>query len=251
MKLRYFVKLSYLGTEYSGWQIQPNAISIQELLQDNLTKLNKNVPVKIMGCGRTDAGVHARNFYMHMDFDVIDDIDHFIYKMNHMLPKDIVIHNIFEVPEKSHTRFHATQRTYHYDIHTFKDPFIHKVSTLYTDDLNFDLMNEAAATLLTYTNFKSFCRAKQVVHSFDCELTEAKWVRTENGYRFIISANRFLRNMVRAIVGTMFELGIGKITLDDFKRIIESQNRENAGMSAKPNGLSLVQIDYPKRIPLN
>ena len=248
---RYFVKLSYLGTNYSGWQIQPNAISVQEVLQNALTKLNKRESVSIMGCGRTDSGVHAENFFMHMNFEAISNLDNFIYKLNHILPKDIVVHQIYEVPHKSHTRFDAIKRTYHYNIHFFKNPFIKSTSYLYVGELDMDKMNDAANILLQHINFKSFCRVKTEVKTFDCVLEEAKWIKTETGIKFIISANRFLRNMVRAIVGTMMDVGSGKLDLNEFEKIILAQDRTKAGKSAQANGLSLVKVEYPVHLSLS
>ena len=248
MLKRYFVKLSYKGTHYSGWQIQPNAHTIQAELQNNLTKLNGGNQIKIMGCGRTDAGVHSRNFFMHMDFPEIDDVQHLVFKLNHMLPKDIVIHGIYEMEEKAHTRFDAIERTYHYKVLLSKDPFMAEVAYHHFIKLDFDKMNEAAKLLLDYKDFESFSRVRTEVKTFLCDVRVAKWVKSENSYVFIISANRFLRNMVRAIVGTLIDVGEGKMTVDDFEEIIKLKDRTKAGKSASAHGLSLIEVLYPYKI---
>lgn len=245
MTNRYFVRLSYLGTDYSGWQIQPNAITVQQILQSNLTKLNKNEPVKIMGCGRTDAGVHAKNFYMHMDFPKIEDIEHFIYKLNHMLPHSIAVHAVAEMKATAHARFSAIERTYQYFFHTKKDPFYEDRSLLISASVNTEKMKAGAAVLLNHSNFEAFSRVRTEVSNFICHLTEASFHWQNDQLIFTISANRFLRNMVRAIVGTLLELGEGKISLQEFENIIISRDRNKAGKSAPAKALFLNSIKYP------
>lgn len=249
MWTRYFFRISYKGTNYSGWQVQPNAISVQGVLQDCLTKLNKNIPVKIMGCGRTDAGVHAQNFLMHTDLEAPIDVSHMIYKLNHMLPHDISVHAISEMPDKAHTRFDARKRTYVYYFHFEKDPFLEDRSLLIDKSMNIDKMKEGANLLLTYNDFEAFSRVRTEVNNFICDLSEAKFEMNHNQLVFSISANRFLRNMVRAIVGTLLEVGQEKITLEDFKAIINSKDRNKAGKSAPAKGLFLKKIEYPYKIP--
>ena len=242
---RYFVKLSYDGTDYAGWQIQPNAHTVQAELQTKLTKLNSGVPVKIMGCGRTDTGVHAIDFFMHMDYPDIKDMTTFIFKLNTMLPDDIVIHGIYEVSSEAHTRFDAISRTYHYKIHTVKSPFGRFFSLQFNAGLDINEMNRAAGLLLKYNDFEAFSKVKTAVNTFICHITEARWEVTDEGYVFIISADRFLRNMVRAIVGTLLEVGQGKMTVKDFENIILSKQRSMAGKSAPAHGLCLTKVQYP------
>jgi tRNA pseudouridine38-40 synthase len=242
---RYFLELAYKGTNYSGWQIQPYVVTLQEQINSVLTKLNHNIPINIVGCGRTDAGVHAKQFFAHFDFETIDDLKLFKFKMNNMLPKDIAIHQIFKVNENAHARFDATERTYHYHIITNKNPFLVDTSMLFTQLLDIDKMNQASKILLNYTDFECFSKVKTDVKNFYCTITRAEWIKTENGYMFVISANRFLRNMVRAIVGTLIEIGGGNLSIDDLHQIIKSKDRSMAGKSVISNGLFLAEIKYP------
>ena len=249
MNKRYFLRLSYLGTNYSGWQIQPNAVSVQEVLQNNLSKLNSNFSVKIMGCGRTDAGVHAQDFFAHMDFPEIGDINHFLFKLNHMLPNDIAVHGIAEMAEKSHSRFDAVLRTYHYYFHFQKNPFIENRSVLIQSSLDIELMQKGANLLLEHDDFEAFSRVRTDVKNFNCELSVAEWSMKGSQLVFTISSNRFLRNMVRAIVGTLIQLGENKIDLAEFEQIIKSKDRTKAGKSAHAKGLFLSEIKYPYATP--
>ena len=241
---RYFIELSYKGTNYSGWQIQPNVITVQGQINDVLTKLNHNTSINVVGCGRTDAGVHASQFFAHFDFNGIDDLKTFKFKMNNMLPKNIAIHKVFEVKKESHARFDATERIYHYQIITSKNPFLVDTTMLLTQPIDINKMNQVAKVLLNYTDFECFSKVKTDVSNFNCTITKAEWIKTENGYTFIISANRFLRNMVRAIVGTLLEVGTGEISIDDLHQIIKSKNRSRAGKSVLPNGLFLAEVKY-------
>jgi tRNA pseudouridine38-40 synthase len=242
---RYFIELSYKGTYYRGWQIQPNQITVQGEIEQVLSKLNHNSPINVIGCGRTDTGVHASQFFAHFDFETVDNLQSFKFKMNKMLPKDIAIHQIFEVNANAHARFDAIKRTYHYHIITNKNPFLIDTSLLFTQPLDFNKMNQASKILMNYTNFECFSKVKTDVTNFNCTVTNAEWIKTENGYMFVISANRFLRNMVRAIVGTLLEVGAGTISIDDLHQIIESKNRSRAGKSVLPNGLFLAEVKYP------
>ena len=245
---RYFIELSYKGTNYNGWQIQPNGVTIQGEINKILTLLNHNQPINIVGCGRTDTGVHASKFFAHFDFKSINDTTTFVFKMNNMLPKDIAIHQLTEVKPDAHARFDATSRTYHYNITKNKNPFLIDTALLFTQPLDIEKMNKAASILLTHTNFECFSKVKTDVTNFNCTVTKAQWVKTENGYTFIISANRFLRNMVRAIVGTLLEVGTNKISIKDFEQIILSKNRNQAGKSISANGLFLVEVKYPYKV---
>jgi len=242
--LRYFIKLAYNGSLYHGWQIQPNAASVQETLNKALSVLLHS-DISLMGAGRTDTGVHAREMYAHFDFETVFDIPKLIHKLNSYLPKDIVIYTIFQVNEEAHCRFDATKRTYEYHIHLFKDAFLHEQSWYVNQSLDIDLMNEAAQLLLNYTDFQCFSKVNTDVNTFDCSIYEAYWKKEDNKLIFTISANRFLRNMVRAIVGTLVNIGLHKINVADFIRIIESKNREKAGFSVPAHGLYLTKIVYP------
>lgn len=197
-----------------------------------------------MGAGRTDTGVHAKEMYAHFDFEKAFDIPNLVHKLNSYLPKDIVIYDIIPVSNEAHSRFDALKRTYEYHIHTFKDPFLQDLSWYFHQELDVDLMNEAAELLFNYTNFQCFSKVNTDVNTFDCTIFEANWKQENNTLIFTISANRFLRNMVRAIVGTLVNVGLRKITLADFNAIIESKNRDKAGFSVPAHGLYLTEIEY-------
>lgn len=197
-----------------------------------------------MGAGRTDTGVHAKEMFAHFDFEPAFDIPNLIHKLNSYLPKDIVVYDIIPVHNEAHTRFDATKRTYEYHINTFKDPFLQEQSWYFHQKLDVDLMNEAAKLLLHHTNFQCFSKVNTDVNTFDCTIFEAYWKKENNSLIFTISANRFLRNMVRSIVGTLVNIGLHKITLDDFNAIIESKNRDKAGFSVPAHGLYLTKIEY-------
>ena len=197
-----------------------------------------------MGAGRTDTGVHAKEMYAHFDLETPFDIPNVIHKLNSFLPKDIVIYDVFPVDNEAHTRFDATKRTYEYHINTFKDVFLQEQSWYFHQKLDLDLMNEAAKSLLNHTDFQSFSKVNTDVNTFDCSIFEAYWKQENEKLIFTISANRFLRNMVRSIVGTLINIGLHKITLDDFESIIESKNRDKAGFSVPAHGLYLTKIEY-------
>ncbi len=197
-----------------------------------------------MGAGRTDTGVHAKEMFAHFDFDKAFDIPNLVHKLNSYLPKDIVIYAIIPVHDDAHTRFDATKRTYEYYINTIKDPFSQGQSWYFNQNLDVDLMNEAAQLLLHHTDFQCFSKVNTDVNTFDCTIFEAYWKEEKDSLIFTISANRFLRNMVRAIVGTLVNIGLHKITLDDFSAIIESKNRDKAGFSVPAHGLYLTKIEY-------
>ena len=234
-KLRYFIKLAYNGTNYHGWQSQPNASSVQETLNKAFSVV-LNSEINVMGAGRTDTGVHAKEMYAHFDFETPFDSQNLIHKLNSYLPKDIVIYDIIPVHNEAHARFDATKRTYEYHINTFKDAFLQDESWYFHQELDIDLMNEASKLLFNHIDFQCFSKVNTDVNTFDCTIFEAHWTRgtAEQGADkqendkivFTISANRFLRNMVRAIVGTLVNVGLHKITLDDFNEIIKSKNRE-------------------------
>lgn len=242
---RYFLKLSYKGTNYCGWQIQPKDKTVQGEINTTLKKLNSNVAVHSMGCGRTDTGVHATQFYAHFDFKVIPDLEHFKFKMNNMLSHDIVIHDVFEVGNEAHARYDAISRTYQYFISTRKNAFNNDVVLYNSQELDLLKMNLACSILLEYDDFECFSKVKTEVNNFKCSISEANWELKGDILIFTISANRFLRNMVRSIVGTMIEIGEGKIKVDDLHKIIKSKKRASAGKSVSANGLFLTNIKYP------
>ena len=262
LNLRYFIKLAYNGTNYHGWQYQPNAASVQETLNKALSVvLNSGSSdskqarqIDIMGAGRTDTGVHAKEMFAHFDFETPISVSSLVHKLNSFLPKDIVIYDIFPVKDDAHARFDAKKRIYEYHINTFKDVFSQDKSWYFHQELDLDLMNEASRILFDHTDFKCFSKVNTDVNTFDCTIFEAYWTRgtAEQGADkrendkliFTISANRFLRNMVRAIVGTLVNVGLHKITLDDFNEIIKSKNREKAGFSVPAHGLYLTKIEY-------
>ena len=246
--MRYFIELSYHGKNYHGWQIQPNAKSVQEVVENSLSLL-LSASIFVVGCGRTDAGVHASQYFLHFDIDKTLDEDQLKFKLNAFLPSDIAISRIFLVDENTHERFDATFRSYTYRISLEKDPFFVDLSWhVRQDDLDFNKMNEAAKILLEYENFKCFSRSKTDVKTYNCIVKNAVWKKENNLLIFYITANRFLRNMVRAIVGTLLEVGKGNLSLEEFRRIIEGQDRTKAGASVKAKGLILTEIGYPKEI---
>ncbi|MBO4613178.1 MAG: tRNA pseudouridine(38-40) synthase TruA [Bacteroidaceae bacterium] len=258
--MRYFIQLSYDGTAYHGWQRQPNGTSVQETLEEALSTLLRQ-PIEVVGAGRTDAGVHARMMVAHMDYPVELDTMQLVYKLNKLLPQDIAVQRIWPVSDDMHARFSATSRTYHYYIHTRKDPFLRGYSWLVTFPLDFDLMNQAARRLLDFEDFTSFSKVNTDTKTNLCNITEARWdnlpltpfqgggmthdENLEGGcWVFTITANRFLRNMVRAIVGTLVEVGRKRMTIDEFCRVIEQKNRCSAGESVPGHGLFLVDVSY-------
>ena len=245
--MRYFVELSYNGTDYHGWQVQPNAITVQSVLDKALSILLKK-PTTTMGAGRTDTGVHAAQMVAHFDTESSIDTEDLTYKLNSFLPKTIAVHNIKQVHADAHARFDATQRTYRYKISTFKDVFNFDNAYYYTNKLDVDLMNMASTILLEYSDFKCFSRAHSDVKTHICAISEAFWIKNGHELIFQISADRFLRNMVRAIVGTLLDVGNHKITLEDFHNIIQSKDRSKAGASAPAKGLYLTKIVYPDSI---
>jgi tRNA pseudouridine38-40 synthase len=242
--MRYFIKLAYKGTNYFGWQYQPDAISVQETLNKALSTLLKT-NIDILGAGRTDSGVHAKEMFAHFDYETEIDIEKLVYKLNSFLPKDIAVFKIIKVHDEAHARFDATKRTYEYHIHTKKNAFESDDSWYYSLPLDVAKMNEACKILFEYIDFECFSKTNTDVNTFNCKIFEANWQQNEDKLVFIIAADRFLRNMVRAIVGTMINIGSGKVSLNDFRQIIESKNRSKAGFSVPAHGLYLTKIEYP------
>lgn len=241
--MRYFIELAYKGTLYHGWQYQPNAASVQETLNKALTMLFR-VPIDIVGAGRTDAGVHAKQMFAHFDLDTEIDVSYYIHKLNSFLPKDIAIIDIHKVHADAHARFDANKRTYEYHINRKKDAFASDDSWYYSLPLEVNKMNEACQILFKYIDFECFSKTHTDVNTFNCVIYQAQWEQIGDKLVFTVAADRFLRNMVRAIVGTMIEIGKEKITLDDFVKIIEGKDRSKAGFSVPAHGLFLTKIDY-------
>jgi len=242
--LRYFVSFAYNGKNYCGWQYQPHSPSVQETLNKALSTLLRT-PIDATGAGRTDTGVHATQMYAHFDYDGEIDSDTLTKRVNAFLPKDIVVYRFIPLHDEAHARFDATSRSYEYHIHTFKDAFIHEGSWFNFHPLNVDKMNEAAQVLFDYIDFKCFSKTHTDVKTFNCKITEARWEQHGNKLVFHISADRFLRNMVRAIVGTLVEVGLGKSTVEDVRTIIKSRDRNKAGFSVPAHGLYLTKVIYP------
>ena len=243
--MRYRIDLAYNGENYHGWQTQPNAPTVQETLERAFSLILRQ-NTSITGCGRTDTGVHAEYYVAHFDtYDIKDKkLGDLVHKMNSFLPKDIAIYNIEPVDDSFNARFSAVSRSYRYLIHTRKDPFLDRSSWLVPYPLDIEKMNQGCEILKRYTDFASFCKAGSDNKTTICHISSAQW--TQNGHRIVfeITADRFLRNMVRAIVGTMVDLGMGKTTLEGVEDIIKSHKRISAGQSVPAKGLSLVDIRY-------
>lgn len=247
--MRYFIQLSYNGKDFHGWQNQPNAITVQEVIEDALSKILRT-PIEIVGAGRTDAGVHAKEMIAHFDTNQALN-DNLIYKLNAFLPKTIAIQSIKAVKEDAHARFDAVSRSYIYRIALVKNVFSFDQSYYFKLPLNVDLMNEAAKILFEYKDFQCFSRSNTDVKTYNCKMMHASWKVDGNELIFEISADRFLRNMVRAIVGTMLDIGIGKMEVEALHDVILSKDRSKAGASAPAHGLYLTNIEYPNTIYLN
>lgn len=241
---RYFLYLKYDGTNFHGWQVQPNARTVQEEVEKALTTLlRRDTPV--VGAGRTDTGVHARMMVAHFDADEGIDCQQLVYRLNGLLPRDVSADKAMPVSSDMHARFSAVSRTYHYYVHQRKDPFMRAYSCGLFYALDFDAMNRAAATLTEYDDFAAFCKSNSDVKTTLCKVTEARWVRDgEYSWHFVITANRFLRNMVRAIVGTLIEVGRGRTDVEGFRLVVEGRQRTKAGESVSGNALFLENIEY-------
>lgn len=242
--MRYFITLSYDGTNYHGWQVQPGADSVQARLNDALSKLLGG-GVECVGAGRTDAGVHASMMVAHFDTERTVDCDQLAFRLNRIVPRDIAISKVEAVGDDMHARFSATSRTYHYFVYTRKNPYRRHYATQLHFEPDFPAMNDAAEVLLQTDDFTSFSKVNNDQKTNICHVTQARWVQVEDDlWRFEITANRFLRNMVRAVVGTLLEIGRGRMTKDDLRRVIAAKNRCSAGESVPGNALFLVDIQY-------
>ena len=241
--MRYFIELSYKGTNYHGWQIQPDVNSVQE----EITKAFETIlqeKIQIVGAGRTDAGVHASQMFAHVD-TTKELTTEYIHKFNTILPNDIVIRTITKVLDEKHARFDAISRSYEYRILIGRDPFLLDTTwQIHKNKIQIDKMNKAAKVLFQYEDFESFSKVKTDVKTFNCTIMRAEWSREGNQLIFYIKANRFLRNMVRAIVGTLLDVGLEKISIEDFRNIIESKKRSEAGLSVPAKGLFLTEVNY-------
>lgn len=239
---RYFIYLAYNGTNYNGWQIQPNGSSIQETLEKALSTIQRT-PISVTGAGRTDTGVHAKQMVAHFD-SIVEDAEKLTDKLNRFLPKDIAIQKIVQVKPDAHARFDAISRTYKYYMTNRKDPFLHPFKHKIPETMNLDMMNKCANILFNYTDFTSFSKLHTDVKTNNCVIMHAQWEKQEDDYIFTIKADRFLRNMVRAIVGTLYEAGRGRLDERGMGRIIAAKNRAVAGNSVPGNALFLEDIEY-------
>jgi tRNA pseudouridine38-40 synthase len=244
--MRYAIDLSYLGTNYHGWQSQPNAISVQETIENALSTILRN-KIEIVGSGRTDAGVHASKQVLHFDFEETVS-EELISKVNRFLPYDISLNYFAIVQEDFHARFDPTSRAYNYYIHQNKNPFLNGQSFYFRQEIDLEKMNEACAYLLGKQDFESFSKVKTDVSTFFCEIFEAKFIQEDSQIVFYVKANRFLRGMVRALVGTLLEVGLGNQNPEWIKNVIESKNRNAAGRNVAPEGLFLCEVNYDKQI---
>lgn len=245
--MRYFLQLAYRGTNYHGWQRQPNGLSVQEVLETALTTVLRQ-PTVIVGSGRTDAGVHAGEQFAHFETDVTLPA-HLLRSLNSLIPPDIAVYDCFPVRADNHARYTATFRYYQYHIIRRKDPFREGLAYIFTLPLNVVRMNEAAGILLKHTDFESFSKVKTDVRTFNCRIDWAYWEQKPSGdLVFHIRADRFLRGMVRAIVGTLLAVGQERLSITDVDQIIQARNRKQAGRAAPAEGLSLVEVGYPDEV---
>ena len=245
---RYFLDFSYLGDAYHGWQRQPNVTSVQQVIEEALFTTTKKETL-VFGAGRTDTGVHAKQMIAHFDAELDGKKEkQLVYQLNSYLPRVIAVKHLFKVSNNAHARFDATERSYEYHLRTEKDPFGAHLHYHIRSIPDIELMNQAAKILFEYEDFECFSKTKTDVKTFLCKIKHAQWTVKGSHYVFNISADRFLRNMVRAIVGTLLEIGLKKQDLNDFRKIIESKNRSEAGLSVPAKGLFLTKITYPKSI---
>ncbi len=243
--MRYFLHLSYLGTRYRGWQSQPNVSSVQQHIEDKLAVILRK-PTKIHPCGRTDAGVHASQFFAHINIEQNIDFD-LVYKLNSLIPNDIIIHDLADVPARANAQLDATNRTYRYYFHTQKNPFITKLSSYFTYDLDISKMERASQTIANYHDFESMCLQPHLHNHTNCQIKKINFHRAFCGTRFCfeITADRFLRGMIRLLMGRLVDIGREQLTLDAFVEAIETKKRVKYHTSAPPQGLYLAKVDYP------
>lgn len=245
--MRYFFEIAYKGTNYKGWQTQPGAITVQEVVEDALAKLTGS-PIEIIGSGRTDAGVHCDQQFFHADIEKEITPKDFQHRLNVLLPKDISIQSIRKVKPQASARFDAISRTYHYKITLRKNPLLDGLALHYFKLPDVQTMNAAAALLVGEHDFKSFSKVKTNVSHFRCNIHRAEWKQKKDQLVFVVTANRFLRGMVRALVGTLLDVGAGKLTVKEFQAIMNSKDRRAAGQNVSPDGLYLMKVNYPSSI---
>ena len=245
--MRYFIEIAYNGTLYFGWQRQPNALSVQQVLEEAMSVFLRT-PITVFAAGRTDAGVHARQLFAHFDFAELENIPETLYRINALLPSDISISSIKKVTDQAHARFNATTRSYEYQIELSKNPFTTTLAHQIHKKPDLLLMNKAASMLLGRQDFQCFSRSNTQVNTFFCDVTMARWELQGSTLLFSITADRFLRNMVRAIVGTLLNVGFEKTSLEELSVIIDSKDRSSAGSSAPAKGLYLTKVSYPQDI---
>lgn len=245
--MRYFFEIAYKGTNYRGWQTQHNAVTVQEVVEDALSKLT-GAKIEIIGSGRTDTGVHCEQQFFHADIEKEIVLKDFQHRLNVLLPKDISIQSIRKVKAEASARFEARSRTYQYRITLTKNPLLEGLALHYFKSADIPTMNKAAALLLGEHDFQCFSKVKTNVNHFLCDITKAEWKQKDDKLEFTITANRFLRGMVRAIVGTLLDVGTGKMTVKDFQSIINSKDRKRAGQNVPPEGLYLTKVKYPASI---
>jgi tRNA pseudouridine38-40 synthase len=249
--VRYFLEIAYKGTAYHGWQMQNNARTVQGELIKALETILPQQEVKTLGSGRTDTGVHASQQFMQVDVDIELTERKHMYKLNALLPHDISIKRILPVKPHAHARYDAVKRSYEYHITKVKDPFRQDLAYYYTRELDIEKMNEAAALMLEWQDFECFSKVQTDVNTFLCDISHAEWKAHNDGLIFYVSANRFLRGMVRAITGTLLLVGRGKKSVEEFQQVLESRDRNQAGRSVPPQGLFLSRVEYPEDIFLN
>ncbi|HEY5688484.1 MAG TPA: tRNA pseudouridine(38-40) synthase TruA [Yeosuana sp.] len=247
--MRYFIELSYNGKDYHGWQNQPNDISVQEVIENALFLILKE-KIAIVGAGRTDTGVHALQMFAHFDTDIVFNEDELVFKLNSFLPKDVAIYKIFRVKTEAHARFDATSRTYRYRIALRKNAFNFENAYFLSNALDVDKMNNATKILFQYKDFQCFSKSNTDVKTYNCTIMKAHWYIENDELHFVIKADRFLRNMVRAIVGTMINIGMGKMEVEELHNVINSKSRSEAGYSVPAHALYLIEVEYPEDIKI-
>ena len=245
--MRYFFEIAYNGTAYHGWQYQQNATGVQEVVENALSKLLRE-KVSIVGSGRTDTGVHCLQQFFHADLEKVVDREQLLQRLNSFLPADIVIKDMIAVRAEAHARYDARERRYEYRITRLKDPFLTHRAFYYFRELDLPTMNRAAALLLGTHDFQCFSKVKTDVNHFICNVKQVRWNQKGELLVFTITANRFLRGMVRAVVGTLLDVGTGKISVKDFQAILLGKDRKKAGMNVPPEGLYLTQVKYSNKI---
>jgi tRNA pseudouridine38-40 synthase len=245
--MRYFFTIAYKGTNYHGWQKQPNAVGVQQKIEEVFSTI-LNQPTEILGSGRTDSGVHATAQVFHVDYHGDLEAEQLLFKVNKMLPHDVALKHVRRVKDEAHARFDAISRAYQYHIVTYKNPFAIDQAYIFAQNLDIAKMNLASEKLLNYQDFESFSKVKTDVYTFNCDIFEAFWKQEHDVLVFHIKANRFLRGMVRAIVGTLLDVGQNRISVEEFENIIKAKDRKSAGRAVPPEGLFLTEVNYPQNI---